>query len=423
MGINTLGWDRVELIELPHASKSDDENSQYGLYRGGSGAARIQPLLTTSFEPARISEVREGTWMLSNSQYRVIVFQGNITSLYDIRADREVVARDSIANQLILFDDMPLYHQAWDVETYHLALGRELEGGMSTVSERGPYRVSITTSTRISESSSIETTVSLAAVVDPAQESHVECLAEVEWHETMKFLKVQFPVDVCNTHASYETQFGIVERPTHYNTSWDMAKFEVCSHKWADLSESTYGVSIFNDSKYGFATSGNMMRLSLLRSPKAPDANADMGRHRIRWGIFPHQGSIGWQTIRKAFEFNVPILMASDPHYTDSDRIMCPVRLKGGVGLILDTVKRAEDDDDVSRGELPVRKGKSIVCRVYDALGGKNRAFLDAGRVKINSAWKCNILEDDLQQIPVVDNGIHIELQRFEIATYRLQLE
>ena len=102
--------------------------------------------------------------------------------------------------------------------------------------------------------------------------------SEVEWRETMKFLKVEFPVDIMNTEASYETQYGVIRRPTHYNTSWDMAKFEVCSHKWADLSENGYGVSILNDSKYGFATSGNMMRLSLLRAPKAPDAHADMGK-------------------------------------------------------------------------------------------------------------------------------------------------
>lgn len=101
--------------------------------------------------------------------------------------------------------------------------------------------------------------------------------SEVEWHEKWKFLKVEFPVDITNTEASYETQYGIIRRPTHYNTSWDMAKFEVCCHKWADLSENGYGVSILNDSKYGFATCGNMMRLSLLRSPKAPDAHADMG--------------------------------------------------------------------------------------------------------------------------------------------------
>ncbi len=120
----------------------------------------------------------------------------------------------------------------------------------------------------------------------------------------MKFLKVEFPVDVRSTEASYETQFGVVRRPTHYNTSWDMAKFEVCGHRFADLSENGYGVSILNDSKYGFATAGSLMRLSLLRSPKAPDATADMGTHHIRWAILPHRGALGPVTVREALEFN-----------------------------------------------------------------------------------------------------------------------
>ena len=349
--------------------------------------------------------------------------EGNIVSLYDIRADREVIPCGRRANQLVVFDDKPLYHQAWDVETYHLSLGSELTGGSSVVTESGPYRVSVETTTRISERSSIKTLISLAAVIEPEQESHIECSAEVEWHETMKFLKVQFPVDVCNTNASYETQFGIVERPTHYNTSWDMAKFEVCCHKWADLSEATYGVSILNDSKYGFSTAGNMMRLSLLRSPKAPDANADMGRHQINWGIFPHRGPLGWQTVKKGFEFNVPVRIASHPQPFDLATAMGSFRLRGGTGMVLDTLKRAEDDEDVSRGELPARKGRSVVCRVYDALGGKARAVLDTGGASVQRVWKCNLLEDDLEELRLKDGAVEIELQRFEVASYRFLLE
>jgi alpha-mannosidase len=418
-GINTLDWERTDLIQLP----SEGKVRSYGRFRGGPGASLIQPLPTAPTKAATISETSAGVFVLSNSQYRVTVSEGNITSLYDIRADREVIPRGCRANQLVVFDDKPLYRQAWDVETYHLSLDRELRGGPSVITESGPYRVSVATTTRISERSSIKTVVSLAAVIDPEQETLIECSAEVDWHETMKFLKVQFPVDVCNTNASYETQFGIVQRPTHYNTSWDMAKFEVCCHKWADLSEATYGVSILNDSKYGFATSGNTMRLSLLRSPKAPDANADMGGHQIKWGIFPHRGPLAWQTVAKGFEFNLPVRIASHPSPAQLGTVMKPITLRGGIGLVLDTLKRAEDDEDVSRGDFPARKGKSVVCRVYDALGGLNRAVLDSGYAKIKRAWKCNILEDDLEEVPVKNGAVDIELQRFEVASYRLLLE
>lgn len=422
VGVNTLDWDRVGLILLPAAAHFEG-NQKFGFYRCGPGISPLQPLSGVSFEAATISEASKGVWILSNSQYRVTVTQGTITSLYDLRRDREIIPDGARANQLVVFGDMPLYHQAWDVETYHLSQGRELEGGTSYLAESGPERVSVTTITKISESSSIKTTISLNAVIDPQEESHIECSADVDWHENMKFLKVQFPVDIYNTRASYETQFGIVERPTHYNTSWDMAKFEVCCHKWADLSEAGYGVSILNDSKYGFATSGNMMRLSLLRSPKAPDANADMGRHHIKWGIFPHERPVGWQTVKKGFEFNIPIRIASCPNGMRSPELSAsPVKLRDGLGLVLDTIKRAEDDTDVSCDNLPTREGKSIVCRVYDAIGGKNRAFLETGHAKIQKAWKCNLLEDDLEELPIVNGLVEIELQRFEVATYRLLL-
>ncbi|KAL6829648.1 glycoside hydrolase family 38 protein [Trichoderma sp. SZMC 28015] len=421
--VNTLDWDRVGLVPLPATAHSED-NQKYGFYRCEPGISPLQPMSDVSFEAATIFETSKGVWILSNSQYRVTVAQGTVISLYDLRRDREIIPDGARANQLVVFGDMPLYHQAWDVETYHLSQGRELEGGASYLAESGPERVSVTTITKISESSSIKTTISLSAVINPQEESHIECSADVDWHENMKFLKVQFPVDIYNIRASYETQFGIVERPTHYNTSWDMAKFEVCCHKWADLSEAGYGVSILNDSKYGFATSGNMMRLSLLRSPKAPDANADMGRHHIKWGIFPHKGPVGWQTVKKGFEFNFPIRIASCPNEIRSPELSAsPVKLRGGLGLVLDTIKRAEDDTDVSCDNLPTRECKSIVCRVYDAIGGKNRAFLETGHAKIQKAWKCNLLEDDLEELPIVNGGVEIELQRFELATYRLLLD
>ena len=274
VALHTQGWGRSELVKLPTIANLPT----YALAQGGLGLLDIQPLTAAQTSTASIKETTKGVYVLGNDDFRVTITNGIITSLYDIANDREVIAKGRKANQLVLFDDKPLYWQAWDVEVYHLESRKELNPDPSSVeiTERGPHRVSLTSKTTISSQSWVKTTISLAASVK-GQPSSVEVTAEVEWHETMKFLKVEFPVDITNTEASYECQFGIIRRPTHYNTSWDMAKFEVCCHKWADLSEATYGVSILNDSKYGFATCGNLMRLSLLRSPKAPDAHADMG--------------------------------------------------------------------------------------------------------------------------------------------------
>ena len=209
-----------------------------------------------------------------------------------------------------------------------------------------------------------------------------------------------------------------------------MAKFEVCCHKFADLSEHGFGVSILNDSKYGFATVGNLMRLSLLRSPKAPDANADMGRHVVRYAILPHAGRLSETTIRSAFNFNNPMRVISLPSnseltlpYTKS-----PIRLTGSKALILDTIKRGEDDEDVSRGELPgkIRKGKSVIVRIYDSLGGEAQGCLETSW-DVQRVCKCNLLEDDGEELKILsaDGGrkkIDIVLRAFEVATFRLQL-
>jgi len=201
-----------------------------------------------------------------------------------------------------------------------------------------------------------------------------------------------------------------------------MAKFEVCCHKFADLSEHGYGVSILNDSKYGFATCGNVMRLSLLRAPKAPDAHADMGRHHIRWAILPHQGELGSTTVRTAFNFNNPLKLVKAPKETvTTNTFDNPIKLTGNPSLVLDTVKRGEDDEDVSRGELRKRKGKSVILRIYDSLGGTSRGTIET-TLDVKKVWKTNVLEDDEEELKIEGGKVNITLRPFEVATYRLQL-
>jgi len=420
VAVNTLPWARTEVTKLPAMAGSP----QYGLANGEMGIVEVRPLASAhSTATASIKEVKKGVYQLSNSQYRVEVSDGVITSLYDIAAKREIIPKGKKANQLVIFDDKPLYWQAWDVEVYHLDSRQELHSSKTSITEHGPHRVSVEIETKISPESWIKTTISLSAAVGN-HPSYVEMASEVEWRETMKFLKVEFPVDIVNQEASYETQFGIVRRPTHYNTTWDMAKFEVCCHKWADLSEAGYGVSILNDSKYGFATCGNLMRLSLLRAPKAPDAHADMGRHHIRYAILPHAGPLSPTTVRTAFAFNSPLKVASHPSPSTVSPLLSSIRISGAPNLVIDTIKRGEDDEDVSRGELPKRKGRSVVCRVYDAMGGKSKGVLEWGVLPVKKVTKCNVLEDDEDEIQIASDGkgIEIEIRAFEVATFRLQL-
>ncbi|KAI4262004.1 MAG: hypothetical protein L6R42_002812 [Xanthoria sp. 1 TBL-2021] len=415
--VNTLPWQRAEIAKVPGSE-------EYALVSGGPGMASVKTFSGISKSPASIGKLEEGVFQLSNEHFGVTVENGAITSLVDRSEDRELIPKGQKANQLVIFDDKPLYWQGWDVEVYHLRSRQELLPSKSYIVEKGPHMVSLCTETKISEDSWVKTTISLAASVE-GQPSYIEMSSEVEWRETMKFLKVEFPVDIRNTEASYETQFGINRRPTHYNTSWDMAKFEVCCHRWADLSEAGYGVSILNDSKYGFATAGNLMRLSLLRAPKAPDAHADMGRHHIRYAILPHSGPLDHRTIRTARNFNHPFeLFHGSSTPSGSVSLLNSIQLTGSPALVLDTIKRGEDDEDVSRGELPSRKGRSIIIRIYESLGGKARGCIrvDGEVLDVKKIEKVNLLEDDGAEVKFDGGKCMIELRAFEVATFRLQL-
>lgn len=200
-----------------------------------------------------------------------------------------------------------------------------------------------------------------------------------------------------------------------------MAKFEVCCHKFADLSEHNYGVSIINDSKYGFATVGNTMRLSLLRSPKAPDDTADMGWHHIRWAIMPHRGGLSADTVRTAYAFNNPLKLLVAKSETGSLASGFPIFLEGDDSLVLDTIKRGEDDEDVTNDDLSVRKGKSVVVRVYESLGGRSRGSV-VTKLPVNKVYKTNLLEDDGGEVAFNNGHFKIDLGPFQVATYRLCL-
>lgn len=417
VAINTLPWHRRELVEI-------SENS-FGVACGDGQLLNLRPFKVQEDIPAvQVQQSRPGVFVLENEQLRVVVERGSITSLYDRVNDREVVEKNGQANKFVIYDDIPLYWQAWDVEVYHLDAQRKLSYGETKVFEQKAHRVTLVTNIQISEKSSLKSYISLSASIK-GQASQVDCAAEVDWHENSKFLKVEFPVDVVNNEASYETAYSITKRPTHYNTSWDMAKFEVCCHRFADLSEHNYGVSILNDSKYGFATAGKVMRLSLLRSPKAPDANADMGHHHIRWAIFPHKGALSSATVKAAYALNNPLKLLSAPGAATESFRSNPIQLvneDASESLILDTVKRGQDDEDVSRREgLRINKGQSIICRVYESLGGSSRGTIKT-EFNVVRVTKVNILEDELEEISFKDNGFSFKLRPFEVATFKIQL-
>lgn len=443
VSVNTMPWGRAEIVRIPSDVTQNgilvqSSNKSNLVYMAADEAGIAKPLAQAeTFAKVTVKEVKKGVIVMDNGQIRATIEGGLITSLFDIPNDREVLTGPG--NKFVLFDDQPLNWQAWDTELYSLDTGRDVELGTTVIISDGPLRGEVEIKQVISEKSSIITRISLDAYIKPQPGSTVpdvsflEFSCDIDWHEDCKFLKVEFPIDIHSDLASYETQFGIVKRPTHYNTSWDVAKFEVCAHKWADLSDYTYGVSLLNDCKYGYSIHGNVMRLSLVRAPKAPDAHADMGMHSFRYALLPHTGPVNQNTVRAAYNFNHPLdafyvprggIEAADA----ADRFLHTFGLEGDAGLILSNIKRFEDDAEISRGDLPVRcKGQSVIIRVYDSLGGKARGFITS-KIPISKAFKTNLLEDDLEKadIKVTDDKLYkipIQVRAFEVATYRLVLQ
>ncbi len=328
---------------------------------------------------------------------------GNITSIESLEDGDEFVEPGKLANMFQILDDWPLAWEAWDVDAYALETARDLVKSESfEIIERGPVRVAAKIVKKFGKST-ITQTISLGPTPG------IRFDTEVDWHEESKFLKVAFPVNISSPRATYEIQFGNAERPTHYNTSWDMARFEVCAQKWVDISEGDRGVALLNDCKYGHDIHDNVMRLSLLRSPKMPDPDCDMGVHRFSYVLFPHYGPYNYAgVVDAAYALNSPARYAFVEKSQGEDGqlpafISCDDR-----NIVVETVKKAEDGD-------------SIVVRLYECHNSRGKAELSCIRTP-KAAYLCNLEENAVSELEIADGLVYFDYKPFEIVTIKLEL-
>jgi alpha-mannosidase len=319
----------------------------------------------------------------------------------DKRNKRECIEPSKLANQFVLFDDNPVNFDAWDVDIYHLEKYQPIAPAHSVkIIEEGPLRASLEFEFAISSQSSIRQVVSLTSI-----SPKLEFSTEVDWHEDHKFLKVEFPLNLHAMFATYEIQFGHLQRPTHFNNSWDMARFEVSAHHWADFSEPDFGVALLNDSKYGYSVHDNIMRLSLLRSPKMPDPDADMGRHKFRYALLPHSDTpVNAGVIEEGYSFNSPLLIYPTQDEQHSKSFF---KVTGG-SLFLDTVKKAEDSD-------------AIILRLYEAHGKRGICRIES-QLPVSGATQCDLLEIDESILEWNDNGMELSYSPFQLITLKLKM-
>jgi alpha-mannosidase len=270
---------------------------------------------------------------------------------------------------------------------------------------------------------------------------------QIDWWEKHRFLRFEVPTRLRSDSASFETQFGITKRPTTRNTSWEAAKFEVCGHRFADLSEEDYGLSILTESKYGYSVEGGLMRLSLLKAGTYPDAHEDEGLHQFAFALYPHVGGVGkGKVVQVARVFNarfdvdygrqsnVDIATLERSTGTASSDLQMPIELVDGTqgGVVIDTIKRAEDDFEYYGQKPKDSKSFGIVVRLYESLGAHAKPTIKIS-VPVKATALTNLLEDvddksseELAFNTYADEKDHtyvqLDFRPFEIKTLKISL-
>ena len=370
-----LGWTTVQLIP--------------GKTGGAATATFKGNLLETPFYTIRLTST------------------GCLQSIYDKHNHREVLAAGN-GNEFQVFEDNPgRQFSGWDIlETFENRRWNATQSAPWKLIENGPVFAVLRAEWTVLNS---QIRQDLIVYHDLGR---IDFKTRANWQDSERLLKVAFPLAVRARQAVYDLPFGHLDRPTHRNTSWEQAQFEVCGHKWADLSEGDYGVALMNDCKYGYDARENRLRLSLLRSPVRPHPTSDIGQHEFTYSLLPHAG--GWRDAhvdRRAYEFNIPVLTAALPatRQRRSVRATYSLLATNSNSVIIEAIKQAEDTGD-------------LVIRAFDSLGCRGEVRF-ALTPKLKRVQQSNLIEEDEQ--PVVRSADHEfvdTINPYEIKTYKVRL-
>ncbi len=318
---------------------------------------------------------------------------------FDKRSCREWLRADSPGNRLSLYIDEPNASDAWDIDIFYeeqLVDTARSAGQVRTwhgpIGGRLQFELQVGTSI-------IRQTISLTA-----GSRRLDFQTAVDWRETHRMLRVAFPVEVCSDTAAFDIQYGFVRRPTHRNTSWDLARFETAGQRYADLSDDCGGVALLNDSKYGYKVSGHTLDLNLLRSPRHPDFHADCGSHEFTYSLLPHNGGfVESEVMAEAAQLNrQPLQWAG---YAAPENAVLPCRLEGD-GVKLAVLKKAEKSDQ-------------WILRLVETHGRHSHCRLTA-LPEYRRLIATDLLEWENLSARKLDGAIELNLSPFEIATFKL---
>lgn len=387
--VNTIGFSRAEVTEGPggdlcFVTAPPFAAGKVGAPRGG----------------VRISKDGDGAIRLDNGCLAATLTAGGaLRSLVHLATGRE--ALEGEGNRILLLDDRPNEYEAWDIDPFALETARDAPGAETAeINHATALRGEARFERRLGE-----TSVMIQRVRLDVDSDFLEFDTWIDWRERRALVKAVFPLACRAPMASFEIPFGAVERPTHANTDADLARYETPAHRWIDLSEPGFGVSLMSDARYGFSVFENQMAMSLVRGSMQPDAHADIGEHRFRYALYPHQDD--WRaagTVGRAAAFNRPLLWLQGEA---TGILAAPLVIAEPASVVVDTIKPAED-------------GQGWIVRLYESGGGRVEATLAFG-AKIGEAWISNTLEDRLAPAPLNAGRCNLRLRGFQIVTLRLE--
>ncbi len=430
---NDTGWTMDQIVAVPKEAEGryrDAEGKELTAQRGqgvtyvevkdvpsmgmklisfenGAKDVSVEEKFTYKEVSDKQREIETPFYQISLNQY------GQITKLYDKTYDRSVIPEGERANVLQLFEDKPLDFDAWDIDIFYQEKMREITNLTAfEVSEMGPLCMTIhmewdfarmDAAAEQGRSSENGQSVIRQDMILYSNDRRIDFRTEVDFHEQHQLLKAAFPVDIRSTYGTYDVQYGNVRRPNHWNTSWDQAKFETVAHRWADLSERNYGVSILNDCKYGHDIKDHVLRISLLRAGTHPDHLQDQGEHTFTYALLPHKGDfVEGNVVKEAVALNEPMLVMEGKGVLPYESFLS----FDNEQVELDAVKKSED-------------GRYMVVRFHEFAGARQDVAVKTGFSY--QAWA----ECDLRERPVTAftrEEIILNLHPYEIKTILIEV-
>ena len=327
----------------------------------------------------------------------------HIVSIYDKQNDRQIVENGKEANVFEVYEDYPRAYDAWEITEYHKQK-KWIADDVSAVEVINEGNYAAIKITRKYGDSTFVQTISL-----DEKSQRIDFKTYIDWHEDHVLLKAAFPVDIMSAEVNCDIQFGHLARPTHRNTPWDEAKFEVCAHKWIDLSENGYGVSLINNCKYGHSVDENTMRISLLKAATYPNPAADREEHEFTYSLYPHKGRLcESETICQGYKLNQPLTVFPIEKQEGTLPESFSLISSSNDAFVIETVKLAENGD-------------GFIVRGYESLNGKAKTEVKFG-FDVKSVELCDLQENKICDLEVVDSALKLAVSNFEIVTLRVRV-